>query len=85
MGLFKHDKKEADEIRAMQTQLDNTWETNKQNMNWVIDKMIRLERELHEVREENAGLLMRLEALERAHWHEGIEQNCTECREVWNK
>lgn len=85
MGLFKHDKKEADEIRAMQMQLDNTWEANKQNMNWVIDKMIRLERELHEVREENAGLLMRLEALERAHWHEGIEQNCTECREVWNK
>ena len=85
MGLFKHDRKEAEEIRAMQTQLDNTWETNKQNMSWVIDKMIRLERELHEVREENAGLLMRLDALERTHWHEGIEQNCTECREVWNK
>ena len=82
MGLFKHDRKEAEEIRAMQTQLDNTWETNKQNMNWVIDKMIRLERELHEVREENAGLLIRLEALERAHWYEGIEQNCTECRGV---
>ena len=27
----------------------------------------------------------RLDALERAHWHDGIENNCTECKEVWGK
>ena len=27
----------------------------------------------------------RLDALERANWQRGIENNCTECREVWSK
>lgn len=27
----------------------------------------------------------RLDGLERANWQRGIENNCTECREVWGK
>lgn len=65
----------------------------------VEDRLVLMDKELREAREEstelgrklviaraeNAALLERLEALERAHWHKGIENNCTECRKIWNK
>lgn len=72
-------------LAEMQKRIDAVQEKHKETRGWTLDMLTRLEYELHEARAENAALLERLEALERAHWHDGIENNCTECREVWNK
>lgn len=81
-GRRKRTERTLAEIRE---RMEALWENHKEIRGWTVDKLIRMERDLHEARAENAALLERLEALERAHWHDGIESNCTECREIWNK
>lgn len=83
--MWGHRKRTEQALAELRESVEAVREKYKETRGRTLDMLIRMEHELHEARAENAALLERLEALERAHWHDGIQSNCTECREVWSK
>ena len=85
VGIFWNLEKEKKELQDLQDEMDKKWEDGNEYIRALEHRMYNSELRENATREMLQVLERRLDALERAHWHDGIESNCTECKEVWNK
>lgn len=83
--MWGHRKRTEQALAELREKTEASLENCGRFMKWTENTLMRLDKELNEARAASAELFKRLEALERANWHKGIENNCTECREAWNK